>query len=90
MRDFAFVCCIPFTSSALRKGRTHSFGAVISLECVHRSDLTAAKIIPDVLDGVDTSHGVQIKLRYGQAAVDTKGIRLTRADTSLTSIRGHY
>ncbi|CAK0754923.1 hypothetical protein CVIRNUC_002334 [Coccomyxa viridis] len=46
------------------------------------SDLTAAKIIPDVLDGVDTSHGVQIKLSYGQARVDTKGIRLTRADTA--------
>ena len=35
-----------------------------------------------MLDGVDTSHGVQIKLSYGQARVDTKGIRLMRADTA--------
>lgn len=49
---------------------------------MHRSDLTDAKVIPDVLNGVDTSHGVQIQLKYGDTTVDSKGIRLTKAETA--------
>ena len=36
----------------------------------------------DVLNGVDTSHGVQLKVTYGDVSVDSKGVRLTRAQTA--------
>jgi hypothetical protein len=59
------------------------------------SDLTADKVIPDVLNGVDPSHGVQMKVTYGNVTVDSKGIRLTRAETAnpptvdITDVMGH-
>ena len=59
----------------LQIGRTHRL-------CLCSSDLTAAKVIPDVLNGVDPSHGVQMKVVYGNVTVDSKGIRLTRAETA--------
>ncbi len=31
---------------------------------------------------MDTSHGVQLKVTYGDVSVDSKGVRLTRAQTA--------
>ena len=50
--------------------------------CIHRADLTSAKVIPDVLSGIDLTHGVHLTVKYGDVTVDTKGIRLTRAQTA--------
>ncbi|CAL5227444.1 g10409 [Coccomyxa viridis] len=45
-------------------------------------DLTSAKVIPDVLSGVDLTHGVHLTVKYGDVTVDTKGLSLTRAQTA--------
>jgi len=46
-----------------------------------RADLTAAKVIPDVLTGLDPVHGVKLQIAYGDTQITTKGSRLERSET---------
>ena len=52
----------------------------ISVLCC-REDLTAAKVIPDVISGIDPAPGVALKIQYGDTPITTKGGRLPRPET---------
>ena len=49
--------------------------------CAYRVDLTTSGVIPDVLSGVDLTHGVHMTVEYGNVTVDSKGVSLTRSQT---------
>ena len=48
---------------------------------LRRADLTAAKVIPDVLSGIDATIGVQLNVRFGLTPVST-GLRLSWSQTA--------
>ena len=48
----------------------------------HRGDLVAAKVIPDVLDGVQPDPNVKLDVMYSGHALQSQGLRLSWLDTS--------
>ncbi|EIE26451.1 PEBP-like protein [Coccomyxa subellipsoidea C-169] len=58
---------------------TASLATLISQE--QTEDLTAAKVIPDVISGIDPAPGVALKIQYGDTPITTKGGRLPRPET---------
>nr|QOL01143.1 putative extracellular protein CSOL_066 [Pseudococcomyxa simplex] len=68
----AFLVAVSSLSASLATITTHE----------QTADLTAAKVIPDVISGIDPEPGVALNIQYGDTPITTKGGRLTRSEVS--------